>query len=105
VAGQSYPAHKCIISASSPKLRSIISSQPDVREIELIGEDPFAIEAVLGYIYGESVTVDFTHLMDVIKAAKFYNLSDMMKQCMVEVVRVLDEDMAWAIFSEARDLV
>ncbi|XP_051236125.1 uncharacterized protein LOC127352058 [Dicentrarchus labrax] len=82
--GQLYPAHRCVLAASSPMLASILSSSGVLVELHLSDS---VLELVLGYIYTGALpyTLSEQQYYNLLTAACYLQIDDLQEALRTEV--------------------
>jgi len=84
-AGQTFAAHRCVLAASSPKLRSLVSltaSHGKLKSVILLKSlTVCGFEPVLEYIYTGELKLDVENIDEVLATACYLELPDIVELC------------------------
>ena len=82
-----FPCHKVIVAALSPYLKALLTSdmlEICKREVHLKHMKGEIIELVLTFIYCGQVVIDNSQLMDMLKAAHYLQIQQLIEMCVAE---------------------
>ena len=81
VNGANFPAHRIVLSCCSRWLRSLLASSEGDGVIVLDSLDPGAVEAVVGYLYGEPLSFTPELSEEVIRVIRTFELDEVEVRC------------------------
>ena len=91
--GQDFPAHKCVLSASSPYFRGMFSSELKEKEsnlVELQEIKSSTLSDVLRYIYTGTTRIDSSNAQDLVMAADYLIISSLKRRATLYLVGTLN---------------